>query len=155
MTSVPSPAAPDGRDDRGRFTTGNSFGKGCPTRRRAAAARRALLEVLHDDLPHVVAALVERARTGDVAAIRTLFERAMGQPRQAPADAAELDLGPLDSLDQVVAATARLARAVASDEIDAQRGMELLGFLSEARAAVEAKALVEIDERLRRLEGRS
>jgi hypothetical protein len=89
--SDPTPLAPSGdgeprpevidRDPLGRFAPGNRAGRGNPHAARVSALRSALLDaVTPDDLRAVVAALVDRAKGGDVAAARELLDRAIGKP---------------------------------------------------------------------------
>ena len=74
----------NGRDDRGRFTDGNSGGPGNPHGGTVARMRAALLEgVTEDDLREIVAVLVEKAKAGDARAIRELLDRVLGRPCQA------------------------------------------------------------------------
>lgn len=73
-------AAPNRRDGRGRFAEGNRLGRGNPMARRVARLRAALLRsVTADDIETVVRALIERARSGDVAAARELLDRCLGK----------------------------------------------------------------------------
>lgn len=69
------------RDEGGRFANGNPGGPGNPYAQQVARIRSAILEaVSDDDLRAVVAALVEKARKGDVAAARELLNRLAGKP---------------------------------------------------------------------------
>lgn len=71
----------NGRDSRGRFTAGNPGGPGNPYAQRVGKLRNALLDaVTEDDLRGVIEALVEKAKGGDVAAARILFDRCLGPP---------------------------------------------------------------------------
>ena len=77
----PSPAAPNGREPTGRFTSGNSFGKGNPHAVRAQKLRSALFEaVSEEDLRAVVQALVTEAKAGNVQAAREVLDRTLGKP---------------------------------------------------------------------------
>lgn len=96
--SNPSPSAHDGRDNGGRFAPGNRFSKGNPYAQRVAKLRAALLEaVTEDDLAEVAKALIDKAKTGDVPAVRELLDRTLGRPTEA-------DL--LERLEQLEAAVA-------------------------------------------------
>jgi hypothetical protein len=73
-------AAANGRDGRGRFAQGNRHGRGNPLARRVARLRAALLRTVQpDDIEAVVRALIDRARSGDVAAARELLDRCLGK----------------------------------------------------------------------------
>ena len=86
MDETPSPNGGNGkRDAQGRFTKGNAGGPGNPYGKRVARLRSMILEaVSDDDLRAVVAALLERARAGDLAAIKLLFDRVLGRPPIRP-----------------------------------------------------------------------
>lgn len=65
-----------GRGANGRFTKGNKYGTG----RKVTALRRALLDaVIPEDIQAVVAALIEKAKEGDLHAISLLFDRCIGK----------------------------------------------------------------------------
>lgn len=87
---VVAPIAPDvdgevaalkGRDGHGRFAKGNRISRGNPLARRVARLRAALVRaVTPEDIAAVVEALIEKARSGDVAAARELLDRTLGKP---------------------------------------------------------------------------
>ncbi|MDA1052329.1 MAG: hypothetical protein O3C40_17870 [Planctomycetota bacterium] len=71
----------NGRDARGRFSTGNAGGPGNPQAKKVAALRTSLLaSVTPADLRGAVKALIRKAKTGDVPAIRELLDRTLGKP---------------------------------------------------------------------------
>ncbi len=88
----------EGRDARGRFTAGNRGGPGNPFARRVAHLRSIVLECVTDqDMRDIVNQLVVIARLGDLAAIKLLFQYALGKP--APTvDPDTVDLHELDLL---------------------------------------------------------
>ena len=70
-------AADEGRDARGRFTTGNR----CATGRKVTDLRRALLEaVTLQDMADIAAGLIAAAKAGDLQAAALLFDRVLGKP---------------------------------------------------------------------------
>jgi hypothetical protein len=78
---TPIPNGENGRDNAGRFSTGNAGGPGNPYAKRVGQLRRALLDaVSEDDLQAVIQAMVRKATGGDVAAARILFDRCLGPP---------------------------------------------------------------------------
>jgi hypothetical protein len=80
----PSAAEGNGRDSRGRFAKGNRGGPGNPFARQVASLRKALLDaVSEDDMREVARALIERARSGDPAAAKLLFQYVLGKPAEA------------------------------------------------------------------------
>jgi hypothetical protein len=78
---MPQGTAPNGRHANGKFAVGNKAGKGNPLMRRMQNLRCALLRhVKKEDLLEVVDALLEKAKGGDLAAIRELLNRLIGRP---------------------------------------------------------------------------
>ncbi len=70
----------NGRDDRGRFTTGNPGGPGNPHAAKVMNLRSALFRaVTEQDVRDVLAALIAEAKAGNVAAQREFFNRVLGQ----------------------------------------------------------------------------
>jgi hypothetical protein len=82
MSNSPSPNGSNGqRDSRGRFAKGNPGGPGNPHGRAVARLRSAILSAVSEkDLYDVVAALVSKAKSGDVVAARELLDRIGGKP---------------------------------------------------------------------------
>ncbi|WP_428937281.1 hypothetical protein [Fontivita pretiosa] len=95
--STSSPNGSNGRNANGRFAAGNPGGPGNPHARRVARLRAELLRaVTPQDLRNVIAALLRKARRGDVPAIRELLQRLLGPP-------VELDFAQrLDALEQAL-----------------------------------------------------
>ncbi len=93
MSSSPSPNGRNGaRDSHGRFAAGNPGGPGNPHAKQVGRIRSLILEtVSDDDLRAIVAGLVGRAKSGDIAAVRELFNRLIGRPPTA-ADAEQIEL---------------------------------------------------------------
>jgi hypothetical protein len=74
-------AADNGRDARGRFTAGNAGGPGNPFARRVAELRKILLETVTDEELRIVAGqLMVKAKMGDLAATKLLFQYVLGKP---------------------------------------------------------------------------
>jgi hypothetical protein len=70
-----------GRDSRGRFAPGNPGGPGNPFARRVAELRKVLLQaVSEEDLRVVAEQLVVKAKMGDLAATKLLFQYVLGKP---------------------------------------------------------------------------
>ena len=71
----------NGRDEHGRFTQGNPGGPGNPHAQQVGRLRTALLNaVTEDDIREIIGALVEKAKAGNIAAARVLFNRTLGKP---------------------------------------------------------------------------
>jgi hypothetical protein len=97
-TSPPAEKPQDNRDERGRFAAGNRGGPGNPFARQTAALRRALVNaVTETDITDIAAALLDRARQGDVAACKLVFSYTLGKPAPA-ADPDTLDQQELKNL---------------------------------------------------------
>ena len=84
MTIPPSANGSNGRDDRGRFASGNPGGPGNPLAAQVGRLRAALLEaVTPEDIAAIIARLIEQAKGGDVRAIREVLDRTLGKPQEA------------------------------------------------------------------------
>ena len=69
-----------GHDKKGRFTAGNKCSRG----RKVTELRRALLDaVTPDDIKEIVAAIVTKAKQGDMQAISLLLDRCIGKAMTA------------------------------------------------------------------------
>jgi hypothetical protein len=80
------------RDANGRFVKGNAGGPGNPFARKVAALRKALVDsVTADDIRALFTMLLKRAKTGDTAAAKLLFQYALGKPGAA-ADPDRVDI---------------------------------------------------------------
>jgi hypothetical protein len=75
------PAGTDGRDNAGKFSAGNSFGRGNPVARHAQRLRQLFVQaVTEDDVTAIVQKLVAMAKDGDIQAANLLLTRALGKP---------------------------------------------------------------------------
>ena len=78
---TPSTHGPNGRGANGRFTAGNTLGQGNPLAGRAAKIRATLLEkVTPEQAGEIADKLIEKAKDGDLAAMRELLDRTIGKP---------------------------------------------------------------------------
>ena len=78
----PETAAP--HDAKGRFVRGNVGGPGNPFGRRVADLRKIILAALNDaEMLAITQAMIARAKAGDVAAARLLYQYALGKPAKA------------------------------------------------------------------------
>ena len=83
---MPSPSTNggDGRNKRGQFTKGNSYGRGNPFARRVASLRSALYDaVTEDDIRDIGRRLIQQSRAGDLAAAKLLLSYVLGKPAHA------------------------------------------------------------------------
>jgi hypothetical protein len=82
----------NGRDMLGRFAHGNPGGPGNPFARRLHAYRAALKAACSpEDVGDVIRALLEKAKQGDAAAAKLVFERVMGKVPEVPLDVFDRD----------------------------------------------------------------
>jgi hypothetical protein len=74
-----------GRDARSnRFLPGNRFGRGNPLAGHAAKIRAELLKAMKPaDVREIIRKLILMAKTGDLAAIKELFDRTIGKAQPA------------------------------------------------------------------------
>lgn len=84
----PSTTAANGdHDAAGRFLPGNKAATGNPHAKRIARLRSKLLATIRPaDLAAIVKSMLDRARDGDVAAARLLFEYTLGRPERSHVD---------------------------------------------------------------------
>ncbi len=82
----------NGRDSHGRFAKGNSGGPGNPFARKAAALRAAFFnKITEQDIEELAQQLLDRAKSGDLAAMKVLFNYTIGRPT-APVNPDTLDV---------------------------------------------------------------
>lgn len=82
--TVATDTKPMKRRSDGRFAKGNRGGPGNPLAAQVNRLRSALLRAVEpEDIEDVVQALLRKAKEGDVAAARVLFNRLLGKPLEA------------------------------------------------------------------------
>ncbi len=73
----------DNHDDKGRFATGNKGGPGNPYSKKVNMLRAALLEaVTVKDIKIIAGKLIQKAKKGDLLAIKELLNRTIGKAEQ-------------------------------------------------------------------------
>src|SRR5260370_27597428 len=81
-TATEQPQGND-RDARGRFTKGNAGGPGNPFARQVTLLRASLVHsVTTQEIIRIGGALKEKTLSGDVAAIKLLFQDLLGKPAE-------------------------------------------------------------------------
>ena len=76
---------PTGRLGNGRFAPGNSGGPGNPNGRQTAQLRQALFNALtEEDMAIIVKALIDKAKEGNMQAIKMVLHYTIGKPTGAP-----------------------------------------------------------------------
>src|ERR1700712_2980483 len=85
MSQPAETAAPTSeRRNSGQFAPGNRGGPGNPFARQVAELRQAILDRLTvESASEIADALIAKAKTGDVAAARLLFQYGLGKPSKA------------------------------------------------------------------------
>ncbi len=94
QSTPPSPSTnrENGRDSLGQLAKGDSGGPGNPFARKAAELRAALFnKVTAQDIEELAQQLLDRAKSGDLAAMKVLFNYTIGRPT-APVDPDTLDV---------------------------------------------------------------
>jgi len=90
----------DKREANGHFAKGNKGGPGDPFARQVAALRQTLLNrATQKDFEEVADELIKKAKTGDVAAVKLLFQYTLGKPAPS-ADPDHLDVDEWHKLQQ-------------------------------------------------------
>lgn len=126
--------------------SGNPRGKKPGTRHKATQMIEKLLE---DGAESIAQAVVDQAKSGDMAAARIVLDRLAPAPRdrrislQLPAD--------LNSAEKVSEAGFAVLKAVADGEITPQEGSVVAGILESRRRAIETQ---ELEQRVAALEGK-
>jgi hypothetical protein len=103
-----------GRDVHGRFRKANPGGPGNPFAHKVAALRKALLDsVSEQDLKDVAETLKNKARQGDVAAIKLLLQYCVGKPA-TPHDLDRMDADEWRRLQEMRVAPRQIDRTIES-----------------------------------------
>lgn len=152
----PSPTVPNGgRDGRGRFTKGNPGGPGNPRQRRAAQLAQAIDNALPEGWAEGIALKLhgivsdEDEQTADrLAAARILLERRFGRPRAATPEPIEVQLGALETLEELRQAAAQIAAAAAAGADPGQ----IQAMSRVLRDVLDGIVGGEVEERLREME---
>jgi hypothetical protein len=98
--SDPKPQPAEGRDAKGRFTRGNKGGPGNPFARKIAMLRQTLVNfVTEDDMKHIAFVLKMKAESGDIQAMKLLFQYVIGKPQPAT-DPDRLDIDEWQTLQE-------------------------------------------------------
>ena len=129
-------------------TRGRPFEPGNPGRPRGAKHKTTILaeKLMADDVEGVVKAVIDAARTGDMAAARIILDRLVPMRKGRPV---EIELPPVKTAADVLAAMAAVLDHVAEGEITPDDGATLAGILEAKRRALET---VDLERRLAALE---
>ena len=95
-------SANNGRLPSGKFAKGNPGGPGNPHAARVGQLRALFFESISDaDFQAIIATLISLAKSGDLAAVKILLERALGRVEVVPEPAAE-DASPVGIVRQLL-----------------------------------------------------
>ena len=134
----------DGRDRRGRFTSGN------PGRPKGARHRvtRHVESLMEGDAEAITEAVIRAAKGGDLAAARLVLDR-IAPPRREPTVA--VDLPEMNGAADLPEAVNAILAAVSSGELSPSEASRLSGVLADTARALEVH---EIETRVADLEAR-
>ena len=129
-------------------TRGRPFQEGNPGRPKGAKHKTTILaeKLMAEDVEGVVKAVLDAARSGDMAAARIVLDRLVPVRKGRPV---EIELPPVKTAADVLAAMGTVLAHVADGEISPDEGATVAGILEMKRRTLE---LVEIERRLAALE---
>ena len=129
-------------------TRGRPFQPGNPGRPKGAKHKTTILaeKLMADDVEGVVKAVIDAARTGDMAAARIILDRLVPVRKGRPV---EIELPPVKTAADVLAAMAAVLDHVAEGEITPDEGATVAGILEVKRRTLET---VDLERRLAALE---
>ena len=132
-------------------TRGKPFEPGNPGKPKGARHKTTLLaeKLMQTDAEAIVKAVLDSAKGGDMTAARIVLDRIAPARRDNPVS---FDLPKIESAADAVAAQGAILSAVASGEITPGEAAEVSKLIDGFVRTIE---LTEIDERLKRLEGRA
>ena len=123
--------------------SGNPNGKPKGARNKATLAAEALLD---GEAEVITRKAIEKAKEGDMAAIRLCLERILPTIKSRPI---EIDLPPVETAEDITAAQGAVIAAMARGEITPDDASTVAGVLEAKRRAIET---VELEKRLDILE---
>ena len=129
-------------------TRGRPFQEGNPGRPKGARHRSTILaeKLMAEDAEGVVRAVLDAARAGDMQAAKIVLDRLVPMRKGRPV---EIELPPVKTAADVLAAMAAVLDHVAEGEITPDEGATLAGILEAKRRALET---VDLERRLAALE---
>jgi hypothetical protein len=141
-------------ENTGRKQRGNPFRKGQsgnPAGKPKGARHKTTLlaeKLMQDGAEAVVKAVVDAAKGGDMTAARLVLDRIAPARRDSPVT---FELPKIETAGDAIAASAAVLNAVAGGELTPDEAASVLRLVENHMKIVE---IGDIDERLRRLEGR-
>ena len=115
--------AKEGRDAKGRFAKGNKGGPGNPFARKIAMLRQTLVNfVTEEDMKHIAFVLKMKAESGDIQAMKLLFQYVIGKPTDV-VDPDRLDVDEWHNLQDNARAPGEVTEVL--ETIPAQKAVDL------------------------------
>lgn len=138
----------NGRRENGQFAPGHPGGPGNPHIARLAEYRKALNAALSPDMvKNVTRKLYRLAMAGDVQAAKVVLERALGKVKEAPNTVIPIDVGTLDTTEDVKRASSAILKAMARGDITADDATRYAYLVELVRRAIETHELeIELEE---------
>jgi hypothetical protein len=124
-------------------TSGNPKGKPRGVRHAATQISYALME---GNLEEVLATVIERAKSGDIAACRMIVDKVLPNAKDRPI---ALDLPLINDLDGVGKAQAEILQAVSVGDITPNEGERIASIIEARRRSIET---IDLEARICRLE---
>lgn len=150
-TPAPEPDKPRGRDGKGRFTRGNPGGPGGPRKRAYTLQENAAAAITEEHLQAMLRKAAAMALQGNLSAMRFVFERVCGKPRETPADTEPLGitLPPMRTAAECVQAVEVLVTGICDGKVE--RDMAKL-LIDAVQARLRSLEVHELEQRLADLE---
>lgn len=123
--------------------SGNPRGKPKGVRHATTQISYALME---GNLAEVLATVIERAKSGDMAACRMIVDKVLPNTKDRPIT---LHLPPITDLDGVGKAQAKILQAVATGDITPNEGEKIASIVEARRRSIET---IDLEARISRLE---
>ena len=137
-----------GRNHAGRWQPGHSGNPAGKPRGSRHRATQAALELLEAETEAITRVAIENALSGDMAAVKLIFERLIPVAKDTPV---QFEAPKLESAGDLPGAVAAILEAVSTGNITISDGARLAGMLRDMAAALEAH---EFERRLTELENR-
>lgn len=155
MSTPRTPPSPDGFSGRrpdGRFAHGNPGGKGNPYAKRVAELKKAFMDVVGPEHMEALARVtLKKALKGDMVAMRTILDRAIGKTLDAAQESAviPIELPSMKTAEGCAEASQRVTTALINGHIS-QEAAKVLGELIQVRA--KTIELMDFEKRLKDIE---
>jgi hypothetical protein len=141
----------NGRDERGRFKTGNPGGPGGARRRAFELQRAAEDAVTTEHVAAMVRKAVRMALEGNLSAMRLALDRTCGRAAETPAESERIDVA-IPSLRTAADCAAAVDRLVEGHINGSISGESMNRLLAAVQARLKAIEVTDVEERLTQLE---